>query len=235
MKAMVHDRYGPPDTLALRDVEVPGIEDDEVLVRVIAAGVDPGVWHLLTGLPYLVRVMGYGLRAPRVRVRGTDLSGRVEAVGAAVTRFRRGDEVFGTCAGAFAEYAAVRQDRCEPKPQRLSFEQAAAVPVSAMTALQGLRDKGRVQAGQHVLISRAAGGVGTFAVQLAKALGAQVTGVSSSAKAATLVRAIGADHTIDHAYDDPFDGTRHYEVILDTAGNRPLRVLRRGLTSAGPS
>ena len=199
-----------------------------MLVRVHAAGVDRGVWHLMTGLPYPVRLAGYGLRVPRNRVRGLDVAGRVEAVGSAVTSVQPGSEVFGICDGAFAEYARARPDKLAPKPERLSFEEAAAVPVSALTALQGLRDHGRVEPGQHVLIIGASGGVGTFAVQIAKALGARVTGVCSSAKL-ELVRALGADHVIDYTTEDFAASERRYDVILDTGGNRRLTQLRRAL------
>jgi len=232
MKAIVQDTYGAPDVLELRDIDKPVPKDNEVLVRVRAAGVDAGVWHLMTGLPYLVRLLGYGLRKPKARVRGRDVAGRVEAVGENVTRFQPGDEVFGICEGSFAEYACARQDKSAPKPATLTFEQAAAVPISALTALQGLRDKGRVQPGQKVLIIGAAGGVGSFAVQLAKAFGAHVTGVCSTTKA-DLVRSIGADDVIDYTRDDFADGARHYDLILDTAGNRSLSHLRRALTPRG--
>ncbi|MGI8332638.1 NAD(P)-dependent alcohol dehydrogenase [Actinomadura scrupuli] len=232
MKAIVQDTYGSSDVLELRDVDRPVAGDDEVLVRVHAAAVDPGVWHLMTGLPYLVRAFGYGLRAPKVRVRGRDLAGRVEAVGRNVTRFRPGDEVFGTCEGSFAEYAIAREDRVAPKPSNLTFEQAAALPISATTALQGLRDAARVQPGQKVLIIGAGGGVGTFAVQLAKAFGAEVTGVCGTAKV-ELVRSIGADDVVDYTREDFADGSRRYDVILDTAGNRPLSQLRRALAAKG--
>ncbi len=232
IRAIIQDKYGAPDVLQLRDVAKPVLGDDGLLVRVRAAGVDPGVWHLMTGLPYLVRIMGYGIRTPKSRVPGMDVAGCVEAIGKNVTRFRPGDAVFGTCDGAFAEYAGAREDRLAPKPERLTFEQAAAVPTSASTALQALRDAGKVQPGQKVLIIGAAGGVGTFAVQLAKAFGAEVTGVCSTMKA-DLVRAIGADDVIDYTRDDFADGTRHYDLILDTAGNRSLGHLRRALTPRG--
>jgi NADPH:quinone reductase-like Zn-dependent oxidoreductase len=232
MKAIVQDRYGSADVLELGDVEMPVPRDDEVLLRVHAAGVDPGVWHLMTGQPYLVRILGYGLRRPKVRVRGRDVAGRVEAVGKDVTGFRPGDEVFGICEGSFAEYACARADKLLPKPANLTFEQAAVVPISALTALQGVRDRGQVQAGQQVLVIGAAGGVGTFAVQLAKAFGAEVTGVCSTTKA-DLVRSIGADHVIDYTREDFADGTRRWDLILDTAGNRPLSQLRRALTPEG--
>ncbi|MBE0595384.1 MAG: NAD(P)-dependent alcohol dehydrogenase [Gemmatimonadales bacterium] len=232
MKAIVQDRYGTPDVLALEDIDKPEIGDGDVLVRVHAAGVDPGVWHIMAGLPYLVRIMGYGFRAPKTRVRGNDVAGRVEAVGKHVTQVRVGDDVFGACDGSFAEYACAREDRVAPKPANLTFEQAAAVPVSALTALQGLRDKGAVCAGQRVLIIGASGGVGTFAVQLAKAFGTEVTGVCSTTKV-DMVRSIGADHVIDYTRDDVAQAGQRYDVILDTAGNRTLSRLRRALTPRG--
>ncbi|GHH63570.1 NADPH:quinone reductase [Kitasatospora indigofera] len=231
MKAVVQDSYGPPEVLELREVERPVPGPGEVLVRVRAAGLDPGVGHLTTGLPYLVR-LGVGLRAPRVRTRGMDVSGQVTALGPEVTGLRVGDEVFGTCAGSFAEYAVVRQDRCAPKPANLTFEQAAVVPVSAVTALRALRDAGRVRPGQHVLVIGAGGGVGSFATQLAKAFGAEVTGLCGPAKA-ELVRSLGADHVSDYTREDFADGPRRYDLIVDTAGNRPLSRLRRALTPRG--
>ena len=197
-----------------------------------AAGVDAGVWHLMTGLPYLIRLAGYGLRKPRQRIRGRELAGLVEAVGRDVTGFRPGDEVYGIGEGAFAEFARVPQKRAAPKPVNLGFEQAAAVPISAITALQGLRDKGRVQPGQRVMVIGAAGGVGSFAVQLAKAFGAHVTGVVSTAKT-DLARSIGADEVVDYTREDATDGRRRYDLVLDTAGNRPLSSLRRALTPTG--
>jgi len=232
MKAIVQDKYGSTDVLELREIDRPTIGPDDVLVRVRAAGVDPGVWHLMTGLPYLIRVMGYGLRAPKWRIRGRALSGSVEMVGTNVTGFHPGDEVFGTCEGSFADYASARADRLAPKPTNLTFEQAATVPISAQTALQALRDAGRVQPGQRVLIIGAAGGVGSFAVQLAKAYGAYVTGVCGTEKA-ELVRSIGADDVIDYTRTDFADGTRRYDLILDTAGNRSLSHLRRALAPEG--
>lgn len=232
MKAIVQDRYGSPDVLQLRDLDAPAIGDDDVLVRVHAAGVDPGVWHLMTGLPYLVRIMGFGLRRPKMRVPGMDVAGYVESVGKNVTQWQAGDAVFGACNGSFAEYASAGADKLAPKPTNLTFEQAAAVPTSALTALQGLRDKGEVQAGQGVLIVGASGGVGTFAVQLAKALGAEVTGVCRTAKM-DLVRSIGAHHVIDYTRHDFADGARRYDVILDSGGNRSLSQLRRALTPRG--
>jgi NADPH:quinone reductase-like Zn-dependent oxidoreductase len=232
MKAIVQHRYGSTDVLELQDVKTPTAGRDEVLLRVHAAGVDQGVWHLMAGLPYIVRIMGFGFRAPRVRVRGMDVVGRVEALGASVTEFKLGDRVFGTCQGSFAEYACARRDKLAPAPANLTAAQAAAVPISGCTALQGLRDKGRVRAGQRVLIIGAGGGVGTFAVQLAKAFGADVTGVCSTAKV-DLVKSIGADHTIDYTREDFSDGRERYDLILDTAGNRSLSRLRRALARRG--
>ena len=232
MKAIVQDKYGSADVLELRDVEKPQPGDDELLIRVHAAGVDPGVWHLMTGLPYLVRVMGFGLREPKIRVRGTDVAGTVEAAGRNVIQLKEGDSVYGTCEGSFAEYACARAEHLAPKPSNLNFEQAAAVPVSGMTALNGLRNAGKIQPGQKVLIIGAAGGVGAYAVQLAKAFGAAVTGVCSTSKV-ELVRAIGADEVIDYTREGFTDGTRQFDLILDTAGRRPLSQLRRALTPQG--
>jgi NADPH:quinone reductase-like Zn-dependent oxidoreductase len=232
MNAIVQDIYGSSDVLELRDIDRPVAGDGDVLVRVHAAGVDRGVWHLMTGLPYLVRILGYGLRTPKTRVRGTDVAGRVESVGKDVTQFQPGDQVFGICDGSFAEYACAREDKFVRKPANLTFEQAAAVPTSALTALQGLRDAGKLEPGQKVLIIGASGGVGTFAVQIAKALGAEVTGVCSTTKT-DLVRSIGADRAIDYTREDFGDGRRHYDVILDIAGNRSLSHLRRALTPQG--
>jgi len=232
MKAIVQDTYGSADVLELRDIGTPEIAAREVLVRVRAAGVDRGVWHLMTGLPYPVRLAGYGLRAPKTPVPGTNIAGVVEAVGHEVTRFQPGDEVFGFGKGAFAEYACAPENKLAPKPANLTFEQAAAVAVSGLTALQGLRDHGRVQPGQTVLITGASGGVGTFAVQLASVFGAQVTGVCSTTKA-DLVRSIGADHVIDYTREDFADGKQRYDVILDIGGNPSLSRLRRALTPKG--
>jgi NADPH:quinone reductase-like Zn-dependent oxidoreductase len=232
MNAIVQDKYGSADVLELRDVEKPQPGDDEVLIRVHAAGVDPGVWHLMTGQPYLVRVMGFGLRRPKIRVRGTDVAGTVEAAGRNVTQLKEGDPVYGTCDGSFAEYACARAECFAPKPENLSFEQAAAVPVSGVTALSGLRDAGKLLPEQKVLIIGAAGGVGTYAVQLAKAFGGVVTGVCSTSKT-ELVRDIGADEVIDYTREDFTEGTRRFDLILDTAGRRPLSQLRRALTPQG--
>ncbi|MDH2427729.1 NAD(P)-dependent alcohol dehydrogenase [Sphaerisporangium sp. TRM90804] len=230
MKAIVQDTYGSADVLRLRDVDTPVPGDDEVLLQVRAAGVDQGVRHSMTGTPYLMRVMGFGLRAPKARP-GSDVAGRVEAVGAGVTRFKPGDEVFGSCGGSFAEFACAKQGRLAAKPANLTFEQAAAVPVSACTALQGLR-AGRLAHGQRVLVIGASGGVGTFAVQIAKALGAHVTGVCGTAKTG-LVRSIGADEVIDYSREDFADRPARYDLILDIGGVRPLAHLRRALTPKG--
>ena len=197
-----------------------------------AAGVDRGVWHLVAGLPYAVRLAGYGIRAPKTPVPGREVAGRVDAIGADVTTLAVGDEVFGIAEGSFAEYARARTDKLAPKPSNLTFAQAAAVPVSGLTALQAVRDRGHVQAGQQVLVIGASGGVGTFAVQIAKAYGADVTGVCSTAKA-DVVKSIGADRVIDYTREDIADGGRRYDVILDTGGNRPLRQLRRDLAPRG--
>jgi len=232
MNAIVQDGYGPPEVLSLREIDRPAIGEDDVLVRVHAAGLDQGVWHLMAGMPYMVRLMGFGLRAPKTPVLGSDVAGTVEAVGRNVTRFAPGDEVFGTGVGTFAEYTLAREDKLARRPANVSFEQAAGVPVSGSTALQALRDAGRVRAGQDVLVIGAGGGVGTFAVQLAKALGARVTGVCSAAKA-ELVRSLGADAVIDYTREDFAKGPRRYDVIVDTAGNRSLVHLRRALASDG--
>lgn len=232
MKAIVQDTYGPVEVLELRDIDRPQVADDEVLIRVRAAGVDPSVWHLMTGLAYVIRLAGFGLRAPRMPVRGSDLAGVVAAVGADVTRFQPGDEVFGIGTGAFAEYARAREDKLAPKPANLTFEQAAAVGISGSTALQALRDHGRVRPGQDVLIVGASGGVGSYAVQLAKAFGAWVTGVCSTSKV-DLVRSLGADRVIDYTRHDFSDGTRRYDVIVDIGGNSSLSRLRRALAPRG--
>jgi NADPH:quinone reductase-like Zn-dependent oxidoreductase len=230
MKAIVQDVYGSADVLELRDIDRPSIGDDDVLVRVRAAGVDPGVWHLMTGQPYLVRAMGFGLRKPTVAVRGRDVAGVVEAVGTRVTRVHAGDEVYGTCeSGSFAEYAAAPAKRLASKPVNLSFEQAAVVPISGVTALQAVRDYGRVQPEHRVMVIGAAGGVGSFAVQIAKAFGARVTGVCSTAKV-DLVRSLGADDVIDYTQNEIDSTGARYDVVIDTAGNRPLALLRRAMT-----
>jgi NADPH:quinone reductase-like Zn-dependent oxidoreductase len=232
MKAMTRSVYGSADVLEFVDMETPAPADDEVLIRVHAAGAGPEVWHLMTGLPYLVRIMGFGMRKPKNPKLGMDVAGVVEKVGKDVTQVRPGDEVFGTCAGSFAEYACARADNVAPKPANLSLEQAAVVPTSGSTALQGLRDVGRIEAGQSVLIIGASGGVGTFAVQLAKGFGAEVTGVCRT-NAIGLVQSIGADHVIDYTREDFADGIRRHDLILDTAGRRSLAQLRRALTTRG--
>jgi NADPH:quinone reductase-like Zn-dependent oxidoreductase len=234
MKAIVQDTYGSSDVLELREIDRPVPTDNEVLVRVRAAGLHRGDWHVMTGLPYMIRIVvpSLGLRKPKVPVRGMDVAGVVEAVGANVTRFQPGDAVFGWCDGSFAEYAVAPEDQLAAKPDTLSFEQAAVVAISGFAALQGLRDVGEVQAGQRVLVIGAAGGVGSFAVQLAKAFGAQVTGVASTSQL-ELVRSIGADEVIDYTRQDVTDGTRQFDLILDCAGRRTLSKLRRALTPTG--
>ena len=232
MKALVQDTYGDPDVLRIDDVDLPAVGVGDVLVRVHAAGIDAGVWHLMTGMPYLTR-LGFGLSRPRHRVRGRDFAGVVEAVGNEVTDFSAGDEVFGTSVtGAFADYVAVAASRVVRKPANVTFAQAATVPVSGCTALRALRDNGRLTAGQKVLVLGASGGVGSYAVQIAKALGAEVTGVCSTAKL-DFVRSIGADHVVDYTSTDPVDGSATYDLIVDTGGNRPVSELRKALTPDG--
>jgi NADPH:quinone reductase-like Zn-dependent oxidoreductase len=232
MKAMVRDKYGPPDVLELRDIDTPEIEDDEVLIRVRAAGVDRGVWHVMAGLPYPIRFAGYGLRAPKNPVIGSDVAGIVEAVGKDASRFRPGDEVFGIGKGSYAEYAPALEDKLAPKPANLAFEQAAVLAISGETALQALRDHGKVLPGQEVLVIGASGGVGTYAVQIAKAFGAHVTGVCSTKKV-EMVRSIGADHVIDYTREDFAEGGARYDLILDIGGNSSLARLRSALASRG--
>jgi NADPH:quinone reductase-like Zn-dependent oxidoreductase len=231
MKAMMQDRYGSAEVLELRDVEDPAVGDDDVLVRVHAAGCGPDVWHLMTGQPYFVRPV-VGPRKPKVPVRGRDVAGCIEAVGANVTGFGPGDEVMGIVEGSFAELAIARPDKLVRKPARLSFEAAAAVPISGLTALQAIRDKGEARPAQRVLVIGAAGGVGTLTVQIAKAFGAEVTAVCSTSKL-DLVRSIGADEVIDYTSEDFADGIRRWDLIVDTAGRRSLSVLRRALTPRG--
>ena len=234
MKAIVQDDYGTSDVLELRDIDKPDIEDDEVLVQVHAAGVDRGVWHLMTGLPYFLRLIipDLGLRAPKSPVPGSDVAGVVVAVGKDVTRFQPGNEVFGIGKGSYAEYARVSEDKLAPKPANLSFEQAAVVPISGLSALQAVRDSGKVQSEQKVLIIGASGGVGTFAVQITKSFGADVTGVCGTTKV-DLVRSLGADHVIDYTLEDFADGQQRYDVIIDTGGHSSLSRLRRALTPKG--
>jgi NADPH:quinone reductase-like Zn-dependent oxidoreductase len=231
MQAITQDNYGSQEVLQLADVDMPVIGDDEVLVRVHAASIHVGDWILMTGSPFVMR-LATGLRKPRNRVPGTDVAGTVEAVGKDVTELQQGDEVFGWCAGAFAQYARATDDHFVKKPANLTFEQAAAVGVSASTALQLLRDEGQVQPGQKVLINGASGGVGTFAVQLAKALGAEVTGVCST-KNVELVRSIGADHVIDYTQADFTEGAERYDLILDNVGNHSMARTRGALTPRG--
>ena len=231
MWAITRSRYGSADVLRIQEVDRPVLGDDEVLIQVHAAGLDRGTWHFMTGLPYAFR-LACGLRAPKNPVLGLDTAGTIVATGTLVTRFTAGDEVFGVSRGAFAEYAAAGEGKLAHKPANLTFEQAAVLGVSGCAALQGLRDAGRLQPGQHVLITGASGGVGTFAVQIAKAMGAEVTGVCSTAKTG-LVRSIGADHVLDYTRDDVAGDPRRYDLILDLAGNTPLSRLRRALTATG--
>jgi len=231
MRAVVQDRYGSSEVLWLARVPRPAIADDQVLVHVSAAGLDRGTQHLMTGKPYVMRLF-VGLRKPKNPVSGRDVAGIVAAVGPSVTRFAVGDEVYGVAPGSFAEYAVAREDKLARKPGNLSFAQAAVVPVSAGTALQALRDVGKVQAGQSVLIVGASGGVGTYAVQLAKAFGAEVTGVASTAKV-DLVKSLGADHALDYSREDFADGSRRYDLILDIGGTASIRRLRQALQPRG--
>jgi NADPH:quinone reductase-like Zn-dependent oxidoreductase len=231
MQAIVQDSYGTQEELTLRDIDRPAIGDGEVLVRVQAASIHLGDWILMTGSPFVMR-LATGLRKPKNRVPGTDLAGVVEAVGKDIQRLRPGDEVFGWCAGAFAEYARATEDQLIKKPANLTFDQAAALGVSASTALQLLRDDAKVQPGRKVLINGASGGVGSFAVQIAKAFGAEVTGVCSTENV-ELVRSIGADHVIDYTREDFAVGTERYDVILDNVGNHSMARTRRALTPGG--
>jgi NADPH:quinone reductase-like Zn-dependent oxidoreductase len=231
MRAILQAGYGSTEVLRLATTERPKPREGEVLVQVRAAGLDRGTWHLMTGRPYLMRIMGFGFLAPNCPVPGLDLAGTVTEVGPNVTRFQVGDAVFGIGQGSFAEYTRAREDKLAHKPPSLSFEQAAVLSVSGGTALGGL-DAGQVQAGERVLIIGASGGVGTFAVQIAKALGAEVTGVCSTAKV-DAVRSIGADHVVDYTRGDFADGAKHYDLILDIGGNTPLPRLRRALTKTG--
>ena len=233
MKAIVQDRFGPPDTLRMVDAEKPEIGSGDVLLQVHAAAVNPWDWHMLRGDPRIARLMGgVGLTKPKTRIAGVDVAGRVERVGADVHGLRPGDEVFGFARGAFAEFAAADAALVVPKPAGLSFEQAAALPLAAVTALHAIRDRGHVQPGQRVLVNGAAGGVGTFAVQIAAAFGAEVTGVCS-ARNIDMVRSLGATHVLDYASEDFADGPSRYDVILDNVGNRTIRDLRRAATPTG--
>jgi NADPH:quinone reductase-like Zn-dependent oxidoreductase len=231
MKAMVQRRYGQPDVLTLEDADPPAVDDGGILVRVKAASVNPYDWHHVTGTPYIVRASA-GARAPKAAVPGMDVAGQVEAVGRDVTEFRPGDEVFGLRRGAFAEYVSGPAEAFVAKPANLTFEQAAAVPLAGLTALRGLRDSGRLRPGHRVLVNGASGGVGTFAVQLAKAFGAEVTGVCSP-RNVDAVRALGADHVIDYTRHDFVASGKRYDLILDIAGNRSVADRRRALRPDG--
>ena len=234
MKAILQTEYGtdPETVLRISEVDKPTIGDDELLVHVRAASVDRGTWHVMTGRPYLIRLVGFGLRAPKSLNPGRSFAGTVAACGSAVTEFALGDEVYGSCDGSFAEYVRAPVDQLASKPVNLSYEEAAACPISGVTALQAVRDKARVQAGQTVLVVGASGGVGTFAVQIAKASGGTVTGVCSTGKM-NLVTALGADHVIDYTVQDFSEGALQYDVILDIGGSTPLSHLRRALTANG--
>ena len=232
MQAIVQEAYGTVDVFRYQRTARPEIADNEVLLKVHAAGLDRGTWHMMAGKPYLLRIIGFGFNRPKNPVPGIDVAGTVVAVGSDVTRFAVGDEVYGMSRGSFAEYAAVLEDKLAIKPANLTFEQAAVVPISAGTALQAVVDSGQLEAGQKVLVLGASGGVGSYAVQLAKALEAEVTGVSSTAKL-DLVRSLGADHVLDYTKDDFADGTHHYDLILDIGGLPKLSRLRRALTPTG--
>jgi NADPH:quinone reductase-like Zn-dependent oxidoreductase len=237
MKAVVYYNYGSPDVLKFEEIEKPAVGDNQVLIKVRAASVNPLDWHFMRGTPYVVRLIMAGLLKPKDKRLGVDVAGQVEAVGRNVTQFKPGDEVFGACRGAFAEYACTSESALAMKPDNVTFEQAASIQVAALTALQGLRDKGRIQPGQKVLINGAAGGVGTFAVQIAKSFGADVTGVCST-RNAEMVRSIGADRVIDYTKEDFTQqdftkGGQHYDLILDCVGNHSLLACRRVLTPKG--
>jgi NADPH:quinone reductase-like Zn-dependent oxidoreductase len=232
MQAIVQDKYGSSSALQLRSIAKPEIGVDDVLIRVRAAGLHIGDVHVMRGQPYLMRILGFGLRAPKARIRGMDVAGTVEAVGSNVTQFQPGDDVYGTCNGAFAEYATARADTLAPKPSNLTFEQAAAVPHGAITALQGVRDAGEIKPGQKVLIVGASGDVGMFAVQIAKSFGAEVTGVCSTTNV-DMVRGMGADHVIDYKKEDFTRSGKQFDLIVDTGGNRSLSEVRRALTPTG--
>ena len=233
MKAIVIEKYGSPDVLQFKEVEMPTPNDNQVLVRVQAASANPLDWHLMRGEPFIARLMGTGLLKPKSSKVGADVAGRVEAVGKDVTQFKTGDEVFGTCNGSFAEYACAREGRLALKPANVSFEEAAAIPVAATTALQGLRNKGQIQPGQKVLVNGASGGVGTFAVQIAKSYGTEVTGVCST-RNLDLVRKIGADHVVDYTQEDfTKNEQQRYDLIFDAVGNRSVSDYKRALKPGG--
>lgn len=231
MKAIVYHSYGPPDVLKYEEIEKPTPGDNQVLIKVRAASVNPLDWHLMRGTPYVGRIM-MGLRKPKIGRLGVDVAGEVEAVGRNVTQFKMGDNVFGSARGACAEYVCTSQSALVTKPDNVTFEQAASVPVAALSALQGLRDKGKIKSAQKVLINGAAGGVGTFAVQIAKWFGAEVTGVCSTTNV-DMVRSLGADHIIDYIHEDFTKGAQRYDVILDNVGNHSLLECRRVLNSKG--
>jgi NADPH:quinone reductase-like Zn-dependent oxidoreductase len=231
MRAVVYHRYGPPDVLQFEEIKKPTAGDNEVLIRVRAASVNPYDWHFMRGEPYLLRLMA-GPRKPKYTQLGVDVAGEVEAVGRNVTHFKPGDHVFGMCRGAFAEYARAAESAVVMKPENVTFEQAASVGIAALTALQGLRDKGHIQPGQNVLVNGAAGGVGTYAVQIAKAFGADVTGVCSS-RNVEMVRTIGADRVIDYTREDFTRNGQRHDILLDCVGNRSLAACRRVLSPRG--
>ena len=231
MKAAIYTRYGPPDVIQIMGVEEPVPKDREVLIKIRAASVNPLDWHFLRGTPRVARI-AFGLGKPKDSRLGVDVAGQVDAIGRSVTRFKPGDAVFGVCKGAFAEYTCASESKLAIKPDRISFEQAAGVPIAGLTALQGLRDHGRLQPGQKVLINGAAGGVGTFAVQIAKAFGGEVTGVCST-RNVEFVRSIGADHVIDYTREDFTRNGQHFDLLFDCVGNRPVSACRRALTPKG--
>ncbi len=231
MKAAVYNRYGPPDVVQIKEVEKPVPTDNEVLIKVRAASVNPLDWHFMRGTPYILRIQA-GLRKPKDKRLGVDVAGQVEAAGRNVTQFKPGDEVFGSCRGAFAEYACTSESALVMKSHNVTFEQAASAPVAAFTALQGLRDKGQIQPGQKVLINGAAGGVGTFAVQIAKSIGADVTGICST-KSVDMLRSIGADHVVDYTHEDFTKSGQRYDLFFDCVGNHSLSASRGVLTSQG--
>jgi NADPH:quinone reductase-like Zn-dependent oxidoreductase len=232
LKAIVRTEYGSPDVLRLQEIDKPDPKDNQVLVKVYAASVNPIDWHLLRGVPYLIRLMGFGFFKPKQQILGIDVAGRIEVVGKDVTQFKAGDEVYGAGIGSFAEYSCARENRLALKPANLTFEQAAAVPVAGLTALQALRDHGRIRNGQRVLINGASGGVGTFAVQIAKALGAHVTGVCSG-KNLEMVRSLGADQVIDYTKEDFWASGIEYDLIVDNAAFQPLSKSLRALKTTG--
>jgi len=232
MKAIVQNEYGSADVLELSEIDMPEVGDSDVLVAVKAAGTHIGDWLVMNGLPYVIRAMGYGFGRPKNSVLGTEVAGRVDAIGRDVEEFQAGDEVFGWCTGSFAEYVSVPEDALALKPANVSFEQAAGVPISGFTALQAVRDKGEVQPGQKVMVIGASGGVGSFTVQIAKSFGADVTGVAST-RNVELVGSIGADSVVDYTELDITETGQRYDVIIDTAGNRSLSHLRRALTPQG--